>query len=125
MSEPGAIATGFFDSPDDPVAIAPGSDLSGRQALFGIIQGAGHLDLRRESLERAVEIGFDGYAIGGLSVGEEKQVMMEVIEEVAPRMPADKPRYLMGVGTPEDLIEAVARGVDMFDCVLPTRNGRN
>jgi queuine tRNA-ribosyltransferase len=95
-----------------------------RQALFGIIQGASHLDLRRESLERTVEIGFDGYAIGGLSVGEEKQLMMEVIAEVAPRMPADKPRYLMGVGTPEDLIEAVARGVDMFDCVLPTRNGR-
>ena len=96
-----------------------------RQALFGIIQGAGHLDLRRESLERTVEIGFDGYAIGGLSVGEEKHVMMEVIEDIAPRMPVDKPRYLMGVGTPEDLIEAVARGVDMFDCVLPTRNGRN
>src|SRR5581483_6027976 len=83
-----------------------------RQALFGIIQGASHLDLRRESLERTVEIDFDGYAIGGLSVGEEKHVMMEVIEEVAPRMPADKPRYLMGVGTPKDLIEAVARGVD-------------
>src|ERR1041385_5984070 len=96
-----------------------------RQALFGIVQGAGHLDLRGESLERTVEIGFDGYAIGGLSVGEEKQVMMEVIDEIAPRMPAEKPRYLMGVGTPEDLIEAVARGVDMFDCVLPTRNGRN
>jgi queuine tRNA-ribosyltransferase len=96
-----------------------------RQALFGIIQGASHLDLRRESLERTVEIGFDGYAIGGLSVGEEKPVMLEVIEEIAPRMPPDKPRYLMGVGTPEDLIEAVARGIDMFDCVLPTRNGRN
>jgi queuine tRNA-ribosyltransferase len=95
------------------------------QALFGIVQGAGHLDLRRESLDRTVEIGFDGYAIGGLSVGEEKHVMMDVIEEIASRMPADKPRYLMGVGTPEDLIEAVARGVDMFDCVLPTRNGRN
>jgi queuine tRNA-ribosyltransferase len=96
-----------------------------RQALFGIVQGASHLDLRRESLERTVEIGFDGYAIGGLSVGEEKPVMLEVIEEVAPRLPANQPRYLMGVGTPEDLIEAVARGVDMFDCVLPTRNGRN
>jgi len=96
-----------------------------RQALFGIIQGAGHLDLRRESLERTAEIGFDGYAIGGLSVGEEKHLMMEVIEDIAPRMPFPKPRYLMGVGTPEDLIEAVARGVDMFDCVLPTRNGRN
>lgn len=101
------------------------NNLRYRQALFGIVQGAGHLDLRRESLERTVEIGFDGYAIGGLSVGEEKHVMLEVIGEIAPRMPADKPRYLMGVGTPEDLIEAVARGVDMFDCVLPTRNGRN
>jgi len=101
----------------------PKTDLG--QALFGIIQGAGHLDLRRESLERTVEIGFDGYAIGGLSVGEEKHVMMDVIEDIAPRMPDDQPRYLMGVGTPEDLIEAVARGVDMFDCVLPTRNGRN
>jgi len=101
------------------------SALPARQALFGIIQGSSHLDLRRESLEQTVEIGFDGYAIGGLSVGEEKQLMMEVIEDIAPRMPADKPRYLMGVGTPEDLIEAVARGVDMFDCVLPTRNGRN
>jgi queuine tRNA-ribosyltransferase len=98
--------------------------LPARQALFGIVQGASHLDLRRESLERTVEIGFDGYAIGGLSVGEKKPVMFEVIEEIAPRMPPDKPRYLMGVGTPEDLIEAVARGVDMFDCVLPTRNGR-
>src|SRR5258706_4013990 len=96
-----------------------------RQALFGIVQGASHLDLRRESLERTVEIGFDGYAIGGLSVGEEKPVMLEVIEAIAPLLPAEKPRYLMGVGTPEDLIEAVARGMDMFDCVLPTRNGRN
>jgi queuine tRNA-ribosyltransferase len=108
-------------SPLAPLPVGEGS----RQALFGIVQGAGHLDLRRESLDRTVEIGFDGYAIGGLSVGEEKQVMTDVIEAIAPRMPADKPRYLMGVGTPEDLIEAVARGVDMFDCVLPTRNGRN
>ncbi|MDX6574084.1 MAG: queuine tRNA-ribosyltransferase [Blastocatellia bacterium] len=99
--------------------------LPGRQALFGIVQGASHLDLRRESLERTIEIGFDGYAIGGLSVGEEKPVMLGVIEEIAPRMPADKARYLMGVGTPEDLIDGVARGIDMFDCVLPTRNGRN
>jgi queuine tRNA-ribosyltransferase len=98
--------------------------LSGAQALFGIIQGASHLDLRRESLERTVEIGFDGYAIGGLSVGEEKSVMYGVVEEIAPQMPEDSPRYLMGVGTPEDLVECVARGVDMFDCVLPTRNGR-
>jgi queuine tRNA-ribosyltransferase len=98
--------------------------LSGAQALFGIIQGAGHRDLRRISLEQTINIGFDGYAIGGLSVGEEKSVMFEVIEDIAPRMPKDAPRYLMGVGTPEDLVEAVARGVDMFDCVLPTRNGR-
>jgi queuine tRNA-ribosyltransferase len=103
---------------------AAGSSLSGRQALFGIIQGAAHLDLRRESLERTVEIGFDGYALGGLSVGEEKSVMYEVVEALAPRMPAGRPRYLMGVGTPEDLVECVARGVDLFDCVLPTRNGR-
>ena len=98
--------------------------LSGAQALFGIIQGAGHLDLRRKSLEQTVNIGFDGYAIGGLSVGEEKSLMFDVIEDIAPRMPRHAPRYLMGVGTPEDLVEAVARGVDMFDCVLPTRNGR-
>ncbi len=96
-----------------------------RQALFGIIQGGAHLDLRRESLERTLEIGFDGYAIGGLSVGEEKPVMLDIIADIAPLMPSDKPRYLMGVGTPEDLIESIARGVDMFDCVLPTRNGRN
>jgi len=99
-------------------------ELSGTQALFGIIQGAGHLDLRKRSLEETVNIGFDGYAIGGLSVGEEKSLMFEVIGDIAPRMPQDRPRYLMGVGTPEDLVEAVARGVDMFDCVLPTRNGR-
>jgi tRNA-guanine transglycosylase, queuosine-34-forming len=102
----------------------PADGLSGRQALFGIVQGASHLSLRRESLEKTLEIGFDGYAIGGLSVGEEKPVMYEVIEYIAPQIPSDAPRYLMGVGTPEDLIEAVYRGVDMFDCVMPTRNGR-
>ena len=101
------------------------NNLRDQQALFGIIQGGAHLDLRRESLARTLEIGFDGYAIGGLSVGEEKPVMLDIIEDIAPRMPSDKPRYLMGVGTPEDLIESVARGIDMFDCVLPTRNGRN
>lgn len=110
--------------PDSSESEGGNSRLSGRQALFGIVQGAGHLDLRRRSLEQTVEIGFDGYAIGGLSVGEEKAVMFEVISDLAPRLPAGHPRYLMGVGTPEDLIEAVARGVDMFDCVLPTRNGR-
>ncbi|MBX7171943.1 MAG: tRNA guanosine(34) transglycosylase Tgt [Pyrinomonadaceae bacterium] len=98
--------------------------LNGKQALFGIFQGAGHLDLRKKSLEKTVEVGFDGYAIGGLSVGEEKSIMYEVIENLAPQMPTDAPRYLMGVGTPEDLVEAVYRGVDMFDCVMPTRNGR-
>lgn len=95
------------------------------QSLFGIIQGGVFPDLRRESLECLVETGFEGYAIGGLSVGEEKSVMYEVVADIAPRMPAEKPRYLMGVGTPEDLIECVASGVDMFDCVMPTRNARN
>jgi queuine tRNA-ribosyltransferase len=99
-------------------------ELSGAQSLFGIVQGATYTELRRESLARTMEIGFDGYAIGGLSVGEEKSVMYGVTEQIAPQMPVDKPRYLMGVGTPEDLIESVWRGVDMFDCVLPTRNGR-
>jgi queuine tRNA-ribosyltransferase len=98
--------------------------LSGSQALFGIVQGAGHLDLRKSSLDQTVTIGFDGYAIGGLSVGEEKSTMFDVIGDLTPQMPKDRPRYLMGVGTPEDLVEAVACGVDMFDCVLPTRNGR-
>jgi len=102
----------------------PGRNLTGAQALFGIVQGGSHNDLRRESLERTIEIGFDGYAIGGLSVGEEKAVMWDVVSALAPEMPAEKPRYLMGVGTPEDLVEAVSHGVDMFDCVLPTRNGR-
>jgi queuine tRNA-ribosyltransferase len=98
--------------------------LTGAQALFGIVQGATHLDLRRDSLARTIDIGFDGYALGGLSVGEEKPIMYEVLEEIAPLMPAERPRYLMGVGTPEDLVEGVARGIDMFDCVIPTRNGR-
>jgi len=94
-------------------------------ALFGINQGGVYLDLRKESLDQLVEIGFDGFAIGGLSVGEEKSQMFDVVEHIAPQMPADKPRYLMGVGSPADLIECVARGIDMFDCVLPTRNARN
>jgi len=102
----------------------PAETINGAQALFGIVQGGTHLDLRRESLRRTAEIGFDGYAIGGLSVGEEKSAMWRVVSEIAPELPADQPRYLMGVGTPEDLVEAVSRGVDMFDCVLPTRNGR-
>jgi queuine tRNA-ribosyltransferase len=101
-----------------------GETVSGAQALFGIVQGGSHSDLRRESLSRTVEIGFDGYAIGGLSVGEEKSAMWKVVAELAPEMLPNQPRYLMGVGTPEDLVEAVSHGVDMFDCVLPTRNGR-
>jgi queuine tRNA-ribosyltransferase len=95
------------------------------QALFGIIQGSIYNDLRERSLAGLIEMGFDGYAIGGLSVGEEKSAMFEVVSHIAPRTPEDRPRYLMGVGTPEDIIEAVAAGVDMFDCVMPTRNARN
>jgi queuine tRNA-ribosyltransferase len=94
-------------------------------ALFGIIQGGVFGDLRRASLDGLTEIGFEGYAIGGLSVGEPKDAMLEVITEIAPLMPKDKPRYLMGVGTPSDLIESIRRGVDMMDCVMPTRNARN
>ena len=94
-------------------------------SLFGIIQGGVHEDLRDESLGLLTEIGFDGYAIGGLSVGEPKDDMLRIIAHTAPKMPADKPRYLMGVGTPSDLVESVARGVDMMDCVMPTRNARN
>jgi queuine tRNA-ribosyltransferase len=94
-------------------------------ALFGIVQGGMFEDLRDESLGGLVDIGFEGYAIGGLSVGEPKEDMLRVLAHVAPRLPADAPRYLMGVGTPEDLVEGVSRGVDMFDCVMPTRNARN
>ena len=95
------------------------------QALFGIVQGGMYRDLRTMSAEALVDIGFDGYAIGGLSVGETKPVMYEMLEASVPALPEDKPRYLMGVGTPEDLLEGVERGIDMFDCVMPTRNGRN
>ena len=94
-------------------------------ALFGIIQGGMYSDLRRWSLQGLLQIGFDGYAIGGLSVGEPKADMRRVLDTLGPCLPEDKPRYLMGVGTPLDLLEAVARGVDMFDCVMPTRNARN
>lgn len=94
-------------------------------ALFGIVQGGMHEDLRLRSLDGLQEIGFDGLAIGGLSVGEPKEEMIRVLDFLPPQMPADKPRYLMGVGKPEDLVEGVRRGVDMFDCVMPTRNARN
>lgn len=99
--------------------------LGSKNALFGIVQGSMYRDLRQQSLEGLLEIGFDGYAIGGLSVGEPKDEMMDVLDYLPEAMPADKPRYLMGVGKPEDLVEGVRRGVDMFDCVMPTRNARN
>jgi len=94
-------------------------------ALFGIVQGGMYPALRLESLQALIDIGFDGYAIGGMSVGEPKKEMWEVLDVLLPQMPADKPRYLMGVGTPADLVQAVQYGVDMFDCVMPTRNARN
>lgn len=94
-------------------------------ALFGIVQGGMYEQLRDESLQGLTEIGFDGYAIGGLSVGEPKEDMLRILAHLANKMPADKPHYLMGVGRPEDLVEAVMLGVDMFDCVMPTRNARN
>ncbi|MCB9800026.1 MAG: tRNA guanosine(34) transglycosylase Tgt [Candidatus Omnitrophica bacterium] len=95
------------------------------QALFGIVQGGSFLNLRKESLERTVEIGFDGYALGGLCVGENKEETQAVFEQICPMLPREKPRYLMGIGTPLDFLEGVAGGADMFDCVNPTRYGRN
>ena len=95
------------------------------RALFGIVQGGDDPRLRQESVRTLVGIGFDGYAIGGLAVGETPEAMRKVVAEIAPALPDDRPRYLMGVGTPSDLLEAVSRGIDMFDCVLPTRNGRH
>ena len=94
-------------------------------ALFAIVQGGMYEDLRERSLEKLVEIGFDGYALGGLSVGEPKADMERILDQMGHRLPADKPRYLMGVGTPEDIVFAVSRGIDMFDCVMPTRNARH
>lgn len=94
-------------------------------ALFGIVQGGMYQELREQSLAGLLEIGFDGYAIGGLSVGEPKEDMLRVLEGVVPLLPAGRPHYLMGVGKPEDIVEAVRRGIDMFDCVMPTRNARN
>jgi queuine tRNA-ribosyltransferase len=94
-------------------------------ALFGIVQGGMHERLRDESLAGLMRVGFDGYAIGGLSVGESKQDMMRMLKHTAPQLPADRPRYLMGVGTPQDIAAAVEAGIDLFDCVLPTRNARN
>ena len=105
-------------------AFDQGGEHSERAALFGIQQGAMEADLRRASAERLIGIGFDGYAIGGLAVGEGQDEMFRVLDFAAPMLPADRPRYLMGVGKPDDLVGAVERGVDMFDCVLPTRSGR-
>lgn len=100
-------------------------ELGNNNALFGIIQGGVYEELRQASVEGLIEIGFDGYAIGGLAVGEPKEDMHRILEYVCPQIPQDKPRYLMGVGKPEDLVEGVRRGIDMFDCVMPTRNARN
>ncbi|MBI2155225.1 MAG: tRNA guanosine(34) transglycosylase Tgt [Candidatus Rokubacteria bacterium] len=97
----------------------------GSQAMFGIVQGGGYEDLRRRAVEETCALEFDGYALGGLAVGEPKPLMLDLLEFTAALLPKDRPRYLMGVGTPPDLLEAVARGVDLFDCVLPTRNARN
>ena len=94
-------------------------------ALFGIVQGGDDIPLRQQSARELVEMDFQGYAIGGLAVGEPQDVMLKVVEETTPVLPTERPRYLMGVGTPHDMLEAVARGVDMFDCVMPTRNGRH
>ncbi len=99
--------------------------LQNHQALFGIVQGADFADLREESAKRLSELEFPGYAIGGLSVGEPAETMYRVIEATEPYLPVEKPRYLMGVGTPRNLVESVMRGIDMFDCVMPTRNARN
>jgi len=107
------------DAVDDVVVTNQG------QAQFGIVQGGVHPGLRTESAQATIDIGFEAYAIGGLSVGEPAEVMYEVVAHTAPLLPADRPRYLMGTGMPDDLIECVARGIDMFDCVLPTRNARN
>ena len=93
--------------------------------LFGIVQGGDIPELRRESAQKLIDIGFHGYAVGGLAVGEPQAVMLAMIEEVAPVLPQERPRYLMGVGTPDDMLEAIVRGIDMFDCVMPTRNGRH
>ena len=110
----------------DPDGRPPGVTVTNPdQAQFGIIQGGIHLELRTESVERTVDIGFDAFAIGGLSVGEPADVMYDVAGHVARQLPLDRPRYLMGTGMPDDLIESVARGIDLFDCVLPTRNARN
>ena len=105
-------------------AFDSGADHAGRAALFGIVQGGVHENLRFRSIDALTEIGFDGYAVGGLAVGEGQEMMFKVLDFTMPRMPKDAPRYLMGVGKPDDIVGAVERGIDMFDCVMPTRSGR-
>jgi queuine tRNA-ribosyltransferase len=113
-----------LDAIRDGAAGLPSPSTPG-QAQYGIVQGGVFADLRAESAARLIELDFEGYALGGLSVGEPADLMYDVVSATAPHLPATKPRYLMGVGTPADLVEAVSRGVDLFDCVLPTRNARN
>ena len=115
----------FLQLRDDPTSAPDVIVTNSGQAQFGIVQGGTDCDLRSESVQRTREIGFEGYAIGGLSVGEPVDVMYDVVAHTAPLLPADRPRYLMGTGMPDDLVECVARGIDLFDCVLPTRNARN
>lgn len=112
-----------FSSPQS--SLQSREEVNNRQLLFGIVQGGFYEDLRRNSIEDIAGIGFDGYAIGGLSVGEEKIRLYELTAYAAPLLPSDRPKYLMGVGTPEDIIKCVSMGIDMFDCVIPTRNARN
>jgi len=106
-------------------SLAVRSRSAGPLAVFGIVQGGVYKDLRKRSVEEISAMDFDGVALGGIAVGESKQEMFDIVDFAAPLMPADKPRYLMGVGTPEDLVNAIAAGIDMFDCVMPTRNARN
>jgi queuine tRNA-ribosyltransferase len=120
----GAVQSGA--GPQFEAAGRPAADTtSASNALFGIVQGGMHESLRDESLAGLTEIGFDGYAIGGLSVGEPKAEMQRIVAHCAPRLPAERPRYLMGVGTPEDIVTAIGDGIDLFDCVMPTRHARN
>ena len=115
----------FLQLRHDPASAPEVTVTNPGQAQFGIVQGGTDCNLRTESVQRTLEIGFEGYAIGGLSVGEPVNVMYDVVAHAAPLLPADQPRYLMGAGMPDDLVECVARGMDLFDCVLPTRNARN
>ncbi|OGS24324.1 MAG: tRNA guanosine(34) transglycosylase Tgt [Elusimicrobia bacterium RIFOXYB2_FULL_48_7] len=109
----------------DQLMNSPLRRVNAKQRLFGIVQGSTYMDLRRESAQKTIDLDFDGYAIGGLAVGEPQEISKDVVEKIAPLLPENKPRYAMGVGTPEEIWEYVERGIDMFDCVLPTRNGRN